>query len=297
MTLFVTGCPHADVFPENVPEEDEDPVHGVTSGVAVTARIACDAATVLPQDRVQELFHDSCDRGGRIGCLGATLTPEKKMPKHGKGTRNHVGKDVLFEFACAKGSSLGEVGHTSGVRVIRLCKEDINLEDPHSIEQLIAQVGALKGCSIHGCIECRPWIQWQHLSRTKYPKLAARINQEQAESAALVKQFIRVYCTMTFALTMVEIAVSNGRVIALVGHYHRFNRGFLNGTCVPRLSMDVPSELKPTASQQRNVGGSSRLHCARPRILQPSSVLIVVMHHFEVNGLGCQHFAQNHCAI
>jgi hypothetical protein len=56
----------------------------------------------------------------------------------------------LFEFACAKDSNLGKVGHEHGLRVIRPCKEDINLEDPHSIEQLIAQVGALEGCSIHG---------------------------------------------------------------------------------------------------------------------------------------------------
>ena len=36
------------------------------------------------------------------------------------------------------------------------------------------------------------WSQWQHLSRTKYPRLAARITKKQAESAALVEQFIRV---------------------------------------------------------------------------------------------------------
>ena len=77
-------------------------------------------------------------------------------------------------------------------KTLTLVKLDINLEDPHGIEQLIAQVGALKGCSIHGSIGCRPWSQWQHLNRKKYPKLAARINQEQAESAALVEQFIRV---------------------------------------------------------------------------------------------------------
>ena len=46
---------------------------------------------------------------------------------------------VLFEFACAKDSNLGKVGQENGLRVIRLCKEDINLEDPHSIEQFISQ--------------------------------------------------------------------------------------------------------------------------------------------------------------
>ena len=144
---LVPACPPPDVFPE------DDPVYGVTSGMAVT---------VL------------------------------RAPKHGKGKHNRVGKDVLFQFACAKDSNLGKVGQGSGVRAIRPCKEDTNLEDPHSIEQIIAQVGALEGCSIHCSIECKPWSQWQHLNRAKYPKLTPRIRQEQAESAALVEQFIRV---------------------------------------------------------------------------------------------------------
>ena len=60
---LVPECPPPDVFPEDVPAEDEDPIHGVTSGVAVTASIACDAATVLPQDHVQELFQESFSQG------------------------------------------------------------------------------------------------------------------------------------------------------------------------------------------------------------------------------------------
>ena len=78
------------------------------------------------------------------------------------------------------------------MKVIRLCKEDIDLENLHSIEQLIAQVGALAGRSIHCSVECKPWSQWRHVSQAKYPKLTARIPQERAESEALVAQFIRV---------------------------------------------------------------------------------------------------------
>ena len=146
----------------------------------------------MPQEHVQEIFQDVFNQGGQTGCLGATANPEKKPPKHGKGKHSCPGKDVLFEFACAKDSNLGKVGHENGLRVIRLCKEDINLEDPNSIEQLIAQVDVLKGCSIHGSIECKPWSQWQHFSRAKYPRLSKRMDQEQVESAALVEQFIRV---------------------------------------------------------------------------------------------------------
>jgi len=127
-----------------------------------------------------------------ISCLGATANPEKKKPRHNKGKRNLLGKNVLFEFACSKDSNLGKVGQECRIKVIRLCKEDINLEDPQSIDQLASQVSALKGCSIHCSIECKPWSQWQHLNKAKHPRLLSRINEEQKASAALVEQFIRI---------------------------------------------------------------------------------------------------------
>ena len=52
-------------------------------------------------------------------------------------------------FCLSLPSNLGNVGSEHGVRVIRLCKEDIDLECPESIEQLIEQVCGLPGCSIH----------------------------------------------------------------------------------------------------------------------------------------------------
>ena len=186
----INTSPHQALHEFDTDDEanDKSPV----SGLSAVAGIACDAATIMPQEHVQEIFQGVFNQGGQTGCLGATANPEKRPPKHGKGKHSCPGKDVLFEFACAKDSNLGKVGHENGLRVIRLCKEDINLEDPNSIEQLIAQVDALKGCSIHGSIECKPWSQWQHFNRAKYPRLSKRIDQEQAESAALVEQFIRV---------------------------------------------------------------------------------------------------------
>jgi hypothetical protein len=140
---LVPECPPPDVFPEDVPDEDEDPVHGLHQVWQLLQVLRAMQLQCCLRIMFKGCFKESFDQGGQIGCLGATSTPEKKIPKHGKGGRNRVGKDVLFEFACAKGSNCGKVGQKSGVRVIRLCKEDINLEDPHSIEQLIAQVGAL----------------------------------------------------------------------------------------------------------------------------------------------------------
>ena len=173
-------------------EEDEEPLGEITSGISVTASIACDTATVLPQEDVQEMFQEVFNQGGVTSCLGATANPEEKFPKHGKGKHKLIGKDVLFEFACAKDSNLGKVGQEHGIKVIRLCKKDIDLEDPQSIDQLASQVDALKGCSIHCSIERRPWSQWQHLNQAKHPRLKARILEDRAASEALVRQYIRI---------------------------------------------------------------------------------------------------------
>ena len=144
------------------------------------------------EDPLAGIFAESSSQGGGFCCLGATANPEKKLSKHGKGKHKLIGKDVLFEFACAKDSNLGKVGQEYGIKVIRLCKESIDLEDPQSIDQLAAQVEALPGCSIHCAIECKPWSQWQHLNQARNPRLKARILAERAASEALVKQYIRI---------------------------------------------------------------------------------------------------------
>ena len=68
----------------------------------------------------------------------------------------------------------------------------INLEDPECIEQLVEQVKALPGYSIHCSIECRPWSQWQHLNKAKKPPLIARIEEDKKAIVALLCQFVRV---------------------------------------------------------------------------------------------------------
>ena len=109
-----------------------------------------------------------------------------------RGKHKLVGKDVLFEFACDIDSNLGKVGSEHGIKVVRLCKEEIDLECPQSIEQLIAQVSALPGCSIHCSIECKPGSRWQSLNQSKYPRLSARIQKEREDSEPVLKQFIRL---------------------------------------------------------------------------------------------------------
>ena len=158
---------------DDVVDVDEDPITEVTSGLDVTASIACDAATILPQEHVQEIFQDVFNQRGQFRVHGATASPsgvdsQSKKPKLSKNRHNLSGSNVLFEFACDKNSNLGTVGLEHGVKVYRLCKEDIDLEDPESMDQLIQQVKALPGCSIHCSIECKPWSQWQRLNQRKF---------------------------------------------------------------------------------------------------------------------------------
>ena len=156
------------------------------TGLGAVANIAFDAVASLPQEDVKSMFQGSFDQGGQTGCLGAAAAPEKKPPKHGKGKHSRTPVRMFCSSLLApRIPTLAKLDMRSGLRVIRLCKEDINLEDPHSIEQLIAQVGALEGCSIHGSIECRPWSQWQHLNRAKYPRLAAKIRSRTSRKCCL----------------------------------------------------------------------------------------------------------------
>ena len=106
------------------------------------------------------------------------------------GASNRYGKlfgvyGGVIEFACDQDSNLGTADAELGVHVLCLCKEHTNLEDPECIEQLIEQVKALPGYSIHCSIECRPWSQWQHLNKAKNPPLIARIEEDKKASVAL----------------------------------------------------------------------------------------------------------------
>ena len=188
-----------DVVPE-CPSEDaeideEDSISGVTSGMSVIASVACDAVTLLSHDQVQGMFQDVLNQGGQASIPGTAASPSiDAQPKKWRNMDKHKlsGSNVLFEFACDKDLNLGTVGREHGIRVYRLCKEDIDLEDPENIEQLIQQVNALPGCSIHCPIECKPWSQWQRLNQRKHPRLSASVKKERKNSEALLKQFIRV---------------------------------------------------------------------------------------------------------
>ena len=152
-------------------------------------------------------------------------------------------------------------------------------------------------CSIHGSIECRPWSQWQHLNRTKYPRLAAKISQEQAESAALVEQFIRV----------ANICLDNGGDCSF--EWPRYCTGWalpsiqswiletLRETCIQPLSMAARLVLKLMANQSRSLGDFLPLYRAWPRISQYWRAPTVVMPHFKENGPECQPLTHESFAI
>lgn len=194
--IDVDELPDLDYVPFD-PTVDSVPECPPASGLAAILSIASDAAHDLPQEEVQSAFGDAFDQGGQFGKLHSAAAVSEvegrsKKPKHNKGKHELSGSDVLFEFACPKDSNLGTVGSENGVKVIRLCKENIDLEDPGSIQQLIEQVRALPGCSIHGSIECKPWSQWQRLNEKKHPRLLEKLRKEREDSEALLMQFIKV---------------------------------------------------------------------------------------------------------
>ena len=74
----VPECPPAAV---EIKDKD-DPISAVTSGFDVTASIACDAASVLPQEHVQEMFQDVFNQGVSPACSVPLLQlPPKLMRK------------------------------------------------------------------------------------------------------------------------------------------------------------------------------------------------------------------------
>ena len=125
----------------------------VTCGVSAVVNIAQDLQSLLGE----VIIRVSSEYQGAVGLTG------EQRHKPSSGRHAMTGGNVLFEFACDKDSNLGTVGSEHGVRVIRLYKEDTDLECPESIEQLIEQVRGLPGCSIHCSVECKPSLKVQGL--------------------------------------------------------------------------------------------------------------------------------------
>lgn len=92
------------------------------------------------------------NQGGLFGRVSAASSSveglSRKTVKNKKGKYKLLGKDILFKFTCTKDSNLGKIGGELGIKVIRLCKEDIDLEHPESIAQLKHQVQVIPGYSI-----------------------------------------------------------------------------------------------------------------------------------------------------
>ena len=100
---------------------------------------------------------------------------------------------ILFEFACDPNSMLGKVGVDCGVQVVRSCSRDIDLSDDRAVDQLLDQVQATPGASIHCSIECAPWSSWQNMSvATRGPAFQKELEAKRAESRRMLMAFIRV---------------------------------------------------------------------------------------------------------
>ena len=88
--------------------------------------------------------------------------------------------------------SVIRIGEELGVQLVRLRREHIDLASKGNIDQLVEQVKAIPGCSIHGSTECGPWSAWQRLSGAKNPRLSNILREKRRESVSVTHSFIRV---------------------------------------------------------------------------------------------------------
>ena len=167
--------------PDVVPRADEDDfveraAADIMAGIKPARRIADD-------DHYEPSFaadyddplDDFEEEGADAPAVAAQQIPRHKLP----------GALVLCEFCCDQDSMLGKVGKYSGIQVVRLCKEQIDLEAPGSIEQLIDQVSATPGCALHGALECKSRSAWSRLNAAKHHDYLQRLEEEREQSSKL----------------------------------------------------------------------------------------------------------------
>ena len=99
-----------------------------------------------PRPHVAEGAADIPSMAELFGSDDEDVAPAAAAPVH----RHQLpGALILYEFACDPDSMLGKVGADCGVQVVRLCSRDIALSDDRAIDQLLDQVQATPGASIH----------------------------------------------------------------------------------------------------------------------------------------------------
>ena len=107
-----------------------------------------------------------------------------------------IGINFLVLSSCMNSHAiptLGKVGADCGVQVVCLCSRDIDLSTDREIDQLLDQVQATPGASIHCSIECAPWSSWQNMNiATRGPEFQKELDVKRAESRRMLMAFIRV---------------------------------------------------------------------------------------------------------
>ena len=159
------------------------------SGLDVLGSIAIDSTISLSHDIIQELHGEALwNHQQSTVHAGASLSKEVKPEKDRHASS---GGSVLDEFCCDPNSMLGEIVKESGVQVVRLCRERIDLS-LEAIERLCDQVASTPGCAIHRSLECRPWSQWPRLNRKKHPRLCEAIDADQKACEGMLQSLLRV---------------------------------------------------------------------------------------------------------
>jgi hypothetical protein len=127
---------------------------------------------------------------------------DQALPKLKRSSRS---SPVMFEFACAADSMMGQVHGKYGIDHMRLHIGVLDLRDETTIIQLLDQLDATPGADVWGSIPCTVWCRWQQMAIHRYgEKYQQRLEIRRSASLKLLRNYFRV----------AERALANGGRIA-----------------------------------------------------------------------------------
>ena len=114
------------------------------------------------------------------------------------------GKDILYEHACSDDSIIGQRADQLGIKVIRLTRSLLDLENQGDVEQAIGQLEETPGGDVYVSLTCTFFSPLQHLN------VAIQGKGYQKKLKKAQKKTLRM---LNLAIQFLEIAIKNyGRI-------------------------------------------------------------------------------------
>ena len=114
------------------------------------------------------------------------------------------GKDILYEYACSDDSIIGQRADQLGIKVIRLTRSLLDLENQGDVEQAIGQLEETPGGDVYVSLTCTFFSPLQHLN------VAIQGKGYQKKLKKAQKKTLRM---LNLAIQFLEIAIKNyGRI-------------------------------------------------------------------------------------